>query len=325
MTVGTLIVGLGRIGMGYDLDLDPAAHVYSHARAFSLHPAFRLLGGVDPDGKRRSAFEREYRCPAFPDIDSALDAIQPELTVIAVPTALHGDTLGRILDRSQPKVVLCEKPLSYDLAEATSMLAACADRGARLFVNYMRRSDPGVIEIKRRFDSGEIRQPVKGVAWYSKGLMHNGSHFFNLLAYWLGEMTDARILDPGRLWDGIDPEPDFEVSFKGGKVLFLAAREEDYSHYTIELVAPNGRLRYDGGGRRIEWQGAAPDPRFAGFTTLSRDVEVIHSGMDRFQYNVVDQLASLLGGNEASLSTGEDALRTIDSLTTIISRLCIPL
>jgi len=320
MTIGTLIVGLGQIGMGYDLRLDPTAHVYSHARAFSLHPAFRLLGGVDPDVQRRRTLEHEYRCSAFTDVETALDSVQPELVVVAVPTPLHGDVLLRVLKRSKPDVVLCEKPLSYDLAEARDMLRVCKERGVRLLVNYMRRSDPGVIEIKRRLDAGEIGIPVKGVAWYSKGLMHNGSHLFNLLEYWLGGMVNARILEPGRLWDGIDPEPDMEVSFSSGRVYFLAAKEEKFSHYSIELLAPNGRLRYEKGGRQIVWQGARPDATFAGYTTVTDEMEIIESQMNRFQYNVAAQLALLLEGNGASLSDGDDALRTIESLTTIIGR-----
>jgi len=47
-----LIVGLGQIGMGYDLGLPPQ-NVLSHARAFQNCPGFRVIGGVDPDPKER--------------------------------------------------------------------------------------------------------------------------------------------------------------------------------------------------------------------------------------------------------------------------------
>jgi predicted dehydrogenase len=312
-----LIVGLGQIGMGYDLGLDPEVNIRTHARAFSRHPSFRLLGAADPEAARRETFEREYRCPAFSDVEAALRSVQPELVVISAPTPLHAAVLAKVLALSRPKAVLCEKPLSYDLAEARAMVKACADKGVRLFVNYMRRSDPGAIEIKRRLDSGEIKTPVKGVVWYSKGLMHNGSHFFNLLEYWLGEMKSADIVGAGRLWDGVDPEPDVNVVFARGQAIFLAAREEDYSHYTVELVAPNGRLRYDKGGRRIVWQSAVPDKTFAGYVSLSDEPEPIESQMDRFQYNVAEQIAARLEGHDACLSDGADALRTLESLTTI--------
>lgn len=320
MRIGTLIVGLGQIGMGYDLGLDPDTHVYSHARAFKVHPAFHLLGGVDPDNQQRRTFEREYHCPAFPDVEAALVRVQPELIVIAVPTSFHGDTLRRVLKQSRPAAVLCEKPLSYDLEEARAMVQVCEDKGTRLFVNYMRRSAPGVIEIKRRLEAGEIAAPVKGVAWYSKGLLHNGSHFFNLLEYWLGPMVTSDVLDSGRLWDGTDPEPDVRVSFRQGTILFLAAREEAFSHYAVELLATNGRLRYDRGGEEIHWQPAVPDRRLHGYTTLSVEPEMIASGMDRYQWHVAEQLAAALKGSKACLCEGTEALKTLESLKTIIEK-----
>lgn len=320
MSIGTLIVGLGQIGMGYDLGLNPESHVCSHARAFNIHPAFHLLGGVDTEEQQRRGFEREYHYPAFADVETALVRVQPELIVIAVPTPSHGEVLRRAFKLSRPVAILCEKPLSYDLEEARAMVNVCAGHGSRLFVNYMRRSDPGVASVKRRLDSGEIGSPVKGVVWYSKGLMHNGSHFFNLLEYWLGGMVDANVLAAGRLWDGSDSEPDVRVSFQRGTVVFLAAREEEFPHYTVELVAPNGRLRYEKGGKQIDWQPARKEPSLRGRTVLAADVETIASGMNRYQWHVADQLATALAGKEARICDGDEALRTLESLRTIVER-----
>jgi predicted dehydrogenase len=318
MNFGVVIVGLGQIGIGYDLHLDPGRHVYSHARAFKLHSNFQLMAGVDPEAKRRKDFEQAYQCPAYADIDAALRNHQPDLVVIAVPTPFHGKTLQQVLAQSCPKAVLCEKPLSYDMEEAREMVRACAAKGIGLYVNYMRRSDPGSIEIKRRIDTGEIGAPVKGVVWYSKGFLHNGSHFFNLMEYWLGPMLTAEVLAPGRLWDGVDPEPDVRVTFAKGTMVFLAAWEEAYSHYTVELLAPNGRLRYEQGGEVIHWQTVQSDPNFTDYTVLSAQSQSIASRMDRYQWHVAEQLAAALAGRNGHLCSGAQALATLESMQTII-------
>jgi len=315
--MNVLIVGLGQIGMGYDLGL-AAEHVYSHSRAFSQHPAFQLIGGVDPKAARRQTFEQRYQCPAYEDVDESLGRHQPDLVVIASPTRLHGDILQKVLRQSHPTAVLCEKPLSGELTEARSMVQASAENGVSLYVNYVRRSDQGAIEIKRRLAAGEIETPVKGVAWYSKGLRHNGSHVFNLLEYWLGPMESARVLASGRLWENDDPEPDVHVTFAHGSIVFLAAREEAFTHCAIELLAPNGRLRYDRGGQQISWQAAQPDPNLQGYSTLSAHTETIASGMDRYQWHVADQLSAAFDGRESCLCTGVEALTTLESLQTII-------
>jgi predicted dehydrogenase len=321
MSAGVLIVGLGQIGMGYDLKLDPARHVYSHARAFSQHPRFRLLAAVDPDAQRRATFATIYAAPAYADLTEALSAHRPDLVVIAAPTHLHAATLLQVLEAGAAKVVLCEKPLSYDLEEARSMVREATARGVHLYVNYMRRSDAGVLECKRRFDSGQIGAPEKGVVWYSKGFLHNGSHFFNLLEYWLGAMRDFSIVNRGRVWQGVDPEPDVQVVFEKGSVVFLAAWEESFSHYSVELLSRQGRLRYERGGKLIEWQSALPDPQLPGYVKLSESAESIASGMDRYQWHVAEQLARSIDGGSAELCDASDALRTLTNMNSILERL----
>ncbi len=320
MSFDVLIAGLGQIGMGYDLHLDPAGYVYSHARAFSLHPDFRLIAGVDQDAQRCATFAKAYQCPAYADVADALHHHQPELVVIAVPTHLHGRVLQRVLEQSNPRAILCEKPLSYDLQEARDMALACAARGVRLYVNYMRRSTPGAIEIKRRLDSGEIATPVKGVAWYSKGFLHNGSHFFNLLEYWLGPMQRSAVLNRGRLSNDNDGEPDVLVTFLRGEIAFLAAWEDAFSHHTLELLSRNGRLRCERGGEQLQWETARADPQFPGYTVLSGSRETIQSGMERYQWLVAEQLARALNGRDAHLCSSADALQTLAAMKKILER-----
>jgi predicted dehydrogenase len=313
-----LIVGLGQIGLGYDLELDPAL-VYSHARAFSQHPAFDLVGGVDGSEQQRARLTQHYGCAAYADMGSALAQQAVDVLVIAAPTPLHGAILQQALALAQPRLVLCEKPLSYDIGEARTLVQACQERGVALYVNYIRRSDAAVIEVRRRLDAGLIAGPLKGVCWYSKGFQHNGSHFFNLLEYWLGPMRCAHLIEPGRLWEGSDPEPDVQVSFRDGQVVFLAAREESFSHYTLELVAANGRLRYEQGGQRVEWQ-AAGAGTIKGYRVLGSEVETLHTGMSRYQWHVAEQIAAVLAGpGEHPLCSGAQALGTLESLHAIMA------
>ena len=313
-----LLVGLGEVGLGYDLDLPAEGYVLTHARALSAHPAFELLAGVDPDEERRALFTSHYRRPVFADMAHAFEEVSPELVVIAGPTRLHAKLLQQLVARGGIRAILCEKPLSYDLDEARGMVQACENAGIRLYVNYMRRSDPGVIRVKAWIDAGRIAAPFKGVAWYSKGFLNNGTHIFNLLAYWLGPMQRFDIIDAGRTWSHGDPEPDVRVRFAQGSVNFLAAREESFSHYTVELIASNGRLRYEQGGESIEWQGVQDDPHFPGYRTLAPVPEQIPTQMTRYQWNVTNELAAALEGRPHHLCPATDALATLAACRKIV-------
>jgi predicted dehydrogenase len=135
-------------------------------------------------------------------------------------------------------------------------------------------------------------------------------HFLSLLQSLLGEVVKVNVLNPGRKLSENDLEPDVEFFFPGGQVVFLAAREENFFHNTIELIAPNGRLRYEFGGARINWQGIEEDARFNGYKRLSEIVETISVDFDRIQWYVIEQLAKALEGQSTMLCTGADALRT---------------
>lgn len=302
--------------MGYDQRLPADSNVYTHARALSLHPAFELIGGVDGNTDRRSEFASTFKVESYASIAETPADANPDVVTIAVPTAAHAGVIADVLKRWKPKAILCEKPLAYSLDEARHIVDLCQKSGSQLYVNYMRLSDPGVLEIRRRLDVGEIKTPTKGVVWYSKGLLNNGSHFFGLLEYWLGEMLGFDVVDKGRLM-GDDCEPDFVARFQKGAAYFLAAREEDFSHYTIELMSPSGRIRYEQGGERIVWQSAAASERVVDYAVLQPEEQLIANDLGRYQWHVLEQMNRSLNNEAASICTGKSALRTLEYLTEI--------
>lgn len=314
MTLSVLLVGLGQIGMGYDFEAAPDTLALTHSRAFHEHSAFALVGGVDIDSEKRARFSERYDARSFPDVDSAISTVRPDIVVVATPTEEHRATVDAVLRLHQPQAILCEKPLAYELVDAEAIIASCAKNRCALYVNYMRNSEPGAIEVKQRLFDGRIESPVKGVVWYSKGVFNNGSHFLNLLENWLGKVLKIRVDNLGRCWDNVDPEPDFHVSFSRGEVSFLAAREENFSHYTVELVAVNGRLRYEQAGALIMWQQAASDPVCTGYTILDSSVKEIKTDYERSMWHVADQLVARLQGKPAEICSGDDALQTIKIL-----------
>jgi predicted dehydrogenase len=308
--VPVLLVGLGRIGFGYDADLSDD-FVYSHARAFTRNPRFTLIGGVDPNGVARGRFTATTGVPAWADINDAPQTAFPQVVVIATPTELHADGVRRVLARWRPQVIVCEKPIAPSIQDGNSIVEACHAAGAHLLVNFIRRADPGVASVQSMIAAGEIAAPVRGVLWYSKGLLHNGSHLLDLATHWLGAWQDARVIRPDAV------EPDIAVTFARGRLICIAAPEEHFSHYTMELVSPSGRLRYDRSGHDIFWQPAVPHPQLAGYRVLGEAI-VISSGMPKYQAHVANQILTALEGRAHPLATGQEALqlqRQILSLT----------
>lgn len=305
---GAAVVGLGNIGQGYDYHSDEL--ILTHARAFARHPGFELLAGVDPDPGKRERFERQYRVPAYGVLSDLLAAASPEVIALAVPTERHSETLSLVLRDAAPRAVLCEKPMAATIAEGRGMLSAAAAGGCVLAVNYVRRFDPGVQELKQALDGCEYGQVYKGVAWYTKGLRENGTHLVDLSRYLLGEVVRFALIDRGRRPAIQDPEPDFRVRFGDTEVYFLAAREECFSHFRIELIATGGRIVYADGGNDVRGRRVRDDPVFSGYRQLDPANHRFRSDMGRYQLHALDSLYRHLTDGAPLVSDGQSALAT---------------
>ena len=312
------VIGLGQIGMGYDLALPPS-YILSHARAYAVHDAFCLVAGIDLSEERRRKFEETYLTPAYADFAEV--PIEVDLVVLATPTDTHLDGIRNILGHHAPRVILCEKPLANTPAEAKEMVALCAARGIHLFVNYMRRCEPGAREIRRRILERAIIPPVKGVVWYSKGLMHNGSHFIDLLQHWLGPITETPHIFGARSYGIDDVEADIRLTFQNGEVLFLSCDEKKFSHHTVELISPSGRLRYEDGGAEIVWQPAQQSPVLGAYRELGPKT-MITSDLQRALFHVAEEIHQVVTKHNQNtvLCDGSAGLHTVATIAEIMHR-----
>jgi predicted dehydrogenase len=309
-----LIVGLGQIGMGYDRAINGNEFVYTHAKAFSSHPGFDLVCGVDPSDERCRQFSESYGRPAYVSLGEALNRHNFDVAVIAAPTTEHLSVTEDVLESSNPTVILCEKPMGASLEAARRLADICGANDTALYVNYVRRCAPGIVEVKHMIDRGEIKTPVRGVIWYSKGFLHNGSHLLNLAEYWFGEVKSARIFDRGR--DDYAGEPEARLSFENGEMVFMPAREEHFSHNTLEILSPSGRLFLE--HNHLTWRPVGKDTVVPSINCLEQDGKEIPSGLDRYQWYVADQLANALAGSKSSICTGKQALSTYSTIHQIL-------
>ncbi len=277
--------------MGYDYKEDYHVSCLTHLNAILAHDGYELVGGFDVSLERRNMFESKSKVSSFDDLLEGLTKTNPDFVILSTPTETHFEILKTILKQKSLKAILCEKPVSYDDEEATQMVDLCQKNNVKLFVNYQRFYLPSSDVIKKRLFPSNIKiEFLKGVCWYSKGLIHNGSHFINLLESWLGNLKLIESIESHKYWSNEDTEPDALFSFQNGKVFFISSRESDFSHYSIELVTSEGKLTCKNGGDEIYWQDKVPDPTFPGYTILSKNMELIESNTLKSQYFVLDKI-----------------------------------
>lgn len=312
------IIGLGNIGMGYDYECPDDSLIITHASAFHYHPGFELIGAVDNDGDKRKRFEKKYQKNAYSSIEDLFSKHSPKVVSIAVPTEFHYYSFKKIIQYNISAIVL-EKPIADNIEDGEEIVNEAERKNIPVLVNYMRRFEPGVQRIKRFIDLNEIGGIFKGVVFYSKGILNNGSHFIDMLTLLLGKPVEVKVLCKGRIWNQKDPEPDILLKFKNAEIYFLACKEEFYSIAEMELYGTKGKLLYKNGGSNIEYYKSITDPIYPDYTILSKEPSIIHSELNKSQYYVLNNLKNYLDGKVSQLnSNGKTAIQTLNIVDEII-------
>ena len=147
MTIRVGVIGAGVMGA-------------DHARALASAISGAELSAVaDADAARARALLD--RIPSARACMGAAELIQDErvdAVLVASPDATHGELVLACLAAGKP--VLCEKPLAPTADECLQIVRQEAAVGRRLVtVGFMRRFDPGYVEMRRTLAAGELGRP----------------------------------------------------------------------------------------------------------------------------------------------------------------------
>lgn len=190
MSIGIGVIGTGLMGADHALRFErdvKGAHLAAVSDIDRIG-ATRCLEAVD-------APEARYIPDAVEMInDPAIDAV-----VITTPDRFHVPLTLAALEAGKP--VLCEKPLAPSAAECAEVLeaeTALVESGgsARVTLGFMRRFDPGCLQLRRSVEAEEFGSPLmlhcvhRNVDAYPGGSEHtiNASavHEFDFIPWLLG-------------------------------------------------------------------------------------------------------------------------------------------
>jgi predicted dehydrogenase len=303
------LIGLGSIAVKYDLT-DLSTLGKTHARAVDSHKDFILAGGYDPSEKNRLDFSRHYNKMAFENLEYGLKKINPEVVVIASPTEKHLQSLENILLWSNPRLILCEKPISLLLEDAKRMVQLCAERNIPLFVNYFRNSEPSTFQIANAINTRKLTQPFTGSCTYNKGAMHTATHFLNLFQIWFGDPIEFKfICEKFNSHNPLDPNIEFEVRYQGGLMKFHVDISSNSLTFHTSIDFSNGLLEYRKEGEEIDWIESTDIGNFR--NQPSNPIEKFESLAKQAQFNVWNEISNYIHLKNYRLCSARDAIRYI--------------
>jgi predicted dehydrogenase len=146
--IEVVIAGLGRAG--WDIH-------WKHL--LKGHPAYRVVGAIEPVAARRAEAEAEIGCRTYASFDAFLADPVGNLMVIATPSGAHGPEALACLQRGLHVVV--DKPMCQSVAEADAMIARARERGRVLTCYHPYRFDATFRRLQEVVRSGRLGRLVE--------------------------------------------------------------------------------------------------------------------------------------------------------------------
>lgn len=147
MTVQVGVIGTGAIGT------DHVTRLTTRVAGAAVTAVFDVVT------ERARAVAAAAGATAHPTWQALVDDPRVHAVVVASPGDLHPEQVLACLDAGKP--VLCEKPLATTPAGAALVVDAEARLGRRLVrVGFMRRYDPGYVDLKEAVADGTIGVPL---------------------------------------------------------------------------------------------------------------------------------------------------------------------
>lgn len=322
------IVGCGSIGALKDSQYDrPGGEaVLTHAHAFWQHPGTELIGFVDADmEKARDARHKWAKDTAYVYEDLTRERLyntQPDIFVVATPTAAHRDTLMQVL-ALRPKLVVAEKPFCQNLKEAQEIHDAYAVAGIPVVVNYTRRFDPIAADTFDRLRSGKYGRIYAARCLYGRGLRRDGCHGLDVFNHVLGNPV-GMFIDHDAIRDGCEPgDASWRVTLEyqkdGHKVTaeMVPADSRAWGAFELEFVTEKGVLAFPNWGQAVSWRPAAIEETFGQYKALSWPPQLEKTGLSKALLYMVDNCVRYLRDGDPLKCTAADALRVHEVLEQI--------
>jgi UDP-N-acetyl-2-amino-2-deoxyglucuronate dehydrogenase len=145
-----------------------------HAKAIQDIPEAKLVGFCGRNTEKAQALATEFKCGAYPTLETALR--DTDILCIATASGLHLD--GALLAAQMGKHALVEKPLEITTARIDQMIAAHQKAGTRLGCIFQLRHIPALNPIREALKQGrfgKITHVGVHVPWWREQAYYNDS------------------------------------------------------------------------------------------------------------------------------------------------------
>ena len=245
------IIGAGRIASTYDdevMNKRPAqffkdnqrhpglytVHPVNHAESYRSTPGYELVAVVGRDQERLQAFQDRWSVAAFDDLERMLTEVQPDVVSICTQSAEKAELTVRTASaRTGVRAIIVEKAMATSMAETDAMISACDNAGIALIVNHPYRFSPMVREAQKVIRNGAIGAIGTLSGWSRGGVIHGGTHTFDLLRFFGGDIAEVTAWGENIADEWLDRGVSAMVRFTSGVIGFVSLERDAMPGFDI--------------------------------------------------------------------------------------------
>lgn len=308
------IVGCGRIGSEFDDD-PKRKTVSSHAGAYTNVDGVELVAVCDLDREKLKKCATRWQVPSlYQDYRKMLQNEALDILSICTWNSTHLEIIREAVN-SGIKAIFCEKPIADSLRNSDEIVRLCDEKGVILQIDHQRRFDKfhqGVRSFIQNENLGRIQQVT---FYYTAGIANTGSHVFDLLRFFFGDVDWVRAIDSqNKSPNPNDSNLDGMVKFRDGTLCVVQACDvRDFLIFEMDCIGTKGRLNITHSGFDIEFYEVAESKLFSGYREIFNSMPPIDKNVPReFMTNAVKHLLECLKERKGSISSGQDGRAALE-------------
>ena len=309
-----LVVGCGKIAGGYNAGPDDTM-VLTHALAYARHPRFELVACVEPDETARERFMRKWSVRrGYGTLDEALDCQRFDIVSVCSPTGTHVAHLARLL-AADIKAVFAEKPLDGAAQRARELAQKFRAKNVPVAVNFTRRFDPTMHELRDAIQSGRYGALRSVTGWCSGSLLNNGSHLIDLVIFLTGRAPAISARTGGMNLRSAQRAETFSFDLGEASFTVIGSEGTDVTRFEIELACADAVITIEDAGLAIRTRRRSASDIFPGEVVLNHGQwSSTHYGSALLR--ALDELANWHEGARLSsdIASACEAIELVDAL-----------
>jgi predicted dehydrogenase len=294
----------------------------SYLQAFGIATNATLVAVADVRPEAAKAMAESAKCPSFTSYQEMDAAVELDAVILCTPPITHPEICCYFLEKGIH--VLCEKPLSIDLASAKTMYETAKSSGSILTMASKFRYVDDMIKAKSLLASGILGEIVlienaftsrvdMGNRWNSNPaisgggvLIDNGTHSLDILRYFLGELSELQVVEGKRI-QGLAVEDTVRIFVKSATGVMgnidLSWSINKELDYFLRIYGTNGTISV--GWKESKYRQAS-SPDWVVFGQGYNKVQAFHSQ--------IRNMAKAIRDEEPLLITAQDAIASVEAI-----------